>query len=182
MGKPKGIYQVLAERGLFIKGMRGKALLDPHLDAPAALDRCTDFATEMTALEELVNSRGHLLLISPKCHPELAGCGIEYSWGKAKMFYRRDNSSTARKEFRTKIEKALKIEKQTDPLHITRVWKFERRTRDYCRAYKSLEESVQGKTVIREEITYDILENQRKIYKTHRNIGEIENKFINLCD
>eukprot|EP00981_Chlorochromonas_danica_P012091 scaffold4441_cov194-Ochromonas_danica.AAC.1 len=43
-----------------------------------------------------------------------------------------------------------------------------------------LEESVQGKTVIREEITYDILENQRKKYKTHRNIGEIENKFINL--
>eukprot|EP01039_Chlorochromonas_danica_P011639 gene11638-13053_t len=58
------------------------------------------------------------------------------------MFYRRDNSSTARKEFRAKIEKALKIEKQTDPLHITRVWKFERRTRDYCRAYKSLEESA----------------------------------------
>eukprot|EP01031_Cornospumella_fuschlensis_P026587 gene26587-32132_t len=102
VGKPKGIYQVLAERGLYVKGMRdseseadkiqkrleGKALLDPNFDASATLDRCTDFATEIAALEDRLKSRGHLLLISPKCHPALAGCGIEYTWGKAKMTYR----------------------------------------------------------------------------------------------
>eukprot|EP00981_Chlorochromonas_danica_P006701 scaffold1462_cov168-Ochromonas_danica.AAC.11 len=93
----KGMRDSQSEAAKTQKKLQDKALLGPYLDARAALDRCTDFSTEMTALEELVNSRGHLLLISPKCHPELAGCCIEYSWGTAKMFYRRDKSSTARK-------------------------------------------------------------------------------------
>eukprot|EP01031_Cornospumella_fuschlensis_P036620 gene36620-44423_t len=129
------------------KRLEGKALLDPNLDAPATLDRCTDFATEKAALEDRVNSRGHLSLISPKYHPALASCGIEYYWGKAKMTYRRDGSSTAKKDFKLKIENATETKELSHPLHITRVWKFERRKRDYCWAYKSLEASVKGEKI-----------------------------------
>ena len=52
---------------------------------------CTDFFNEKGALEDMVSSRGHVLMVSPKGHPELAGVGVEYSWGKSKMHYRRNN-------------------------------------------------------------------------------------------
>jgi len=42
-------------------------------------------------LEELVHSRGHILLMSPKGHPELAGKGVEYAWGAAKLLFRKIN-------------------------------------------------------------------------------------------
>ena len=40
-----------------------------------------DFKAEKSDLEKLFLSRGHLLISSLKCHPELAGQSIEYHWG-----------------------------------------------------------------------------------------------------
>jgi hypothetical protein len=189
IGKPKGIYQVLKERGLWVNGMRGKEteadkakkrangipLLDDKLNAHKVLDECEDFASEVIALQELVHSRGHVLLISPKCHPEIAGCGIEYSWGKAKMTYRRDPSTTAKKDFKAKVQSSLDRDKT---LTIQRVWKYARRTRDYCRIYYDLENFISQNTINRDDVTYNMLEKQRKVYKTHRNVGEIDRQFI----
>ena len=42
---------------------------------------CPNFRAEKTALQHVVESRGHVLAMSPKGHCELAGCGIEYDWG-----------------------------------------------------------------------------------------------------
>ena len=43
--------------------------------------------------ETLLQYHGRLLGVSidrtPKCHPEMAGEGIEYSWGMAKLLYRK---------------------------------------------------------------------------------------------
>ena len=39
----------------------------------------------------LVEARGHILVMSPKGHCELAGQGIEYDWGKMKQNFRRKN-------------------------------------------------------------------------------------------
>ena len=44
----------------------------------------------------LLMDRGHVLLMSPKAHPELAGKGIEYTLGKFKREVRRLNDSIAR--------------------------------------------------------------------------------------
>ena len=52
------------------------------------LQAMPDFKTERTALQHVVESQGHILL-SPKCHPEVAGVGIEYSWGFSKQKFRR---------------------------------------------------------------------------------------------
>ena len=49
------------------------------------LSNCWDFAHEKTALEDAFESRGHILRMCVKGHPELAGQGIEYSWGLAKQ-------------------------------------------------------------------------------------------------
>ena len=40
--------------------------------------------------KELVESCGHVLRMGVKGHPEMAGKGIEYCWGKSKQKFRRD--------------------------------------------------------------------------------------------
>lgn len=50
---------------------------------------CSDLKEEKSALQQLVGSRGHILVMTPKYHPELAGVGIEYAWGTIKLEFRR---------------------------------------------------------------------------------------------
>ena len=40
-----------------------------------------DFLNEIGILEEIMVLRSHILLMSPKCHPEIAGCASGYLWG-----------------------------------------------------------------------------------------------------
>ena len=87
--KNKGIMQVLYERGLYVEGMQGQQcqktkekfkahqqldkILPPELDAHAVLGNCADFLNERNALQEAVESRGHILRTSVICPPETAG-------------------------------------------------------------------------------------------------------------
>ena len=41
-------------------------------------------------------ARGHILLMCVKCHPELAGVGIENTWGKSAIHFRRNNDCIAK--------------------------------------------------------------------------------------
>ena len=77
-GKPKGMLQVLYERGLYRVGMQkevteeanaARAKRDPPLppiptemDASATLGRCEDYANEVSLLEQLFLDRGHILI------------------------------------------------------------------------------------------------------------------------
>ena len=94
----------------------------------ARLKLCADFANEPTALQHLLAERGHLLVMTPKAHPELAGKGIEYSWGKAKRDFRQHNDCVAA-NLHANVEEAFKS------LDLPRVWRFARRTREWARAY-----------------------------------------------
>eukprot|EP00957_Ditylum_brightwellii_P186116 14169695-Ditylum_brightwellii.AAC.1 len=53
------------------------------------LSKCNDFLNETTQLSYITTQLGCDLDLSPKCHPELAGEGFEYSWGYAKRLYRK---------------------------------------------------------------------------------------------
>ena len=87
VGKPKGLKQVLYERGLYKPDANGKY---PTLaEMKVILGGHTDFLNEIGILEEIMVLRGHILLMSPKCHPEIAGCAIEYLWGYSKQRFRR---------------------------------------------------------------------------------------------
>jgi hypothetical protein len=108
--KPKGILQVLYERG-FID--RNRPLSDYSLDGKVEwkdefgeifprylplclrylLSECSDFKNEVSALEDLaskltINESEVSIIYSPKYHCEIAGDGIEYSWGLSKKYYR----------------------------------------------------------------------------------------------
>ena len=62
---------------------------DGKKNATLFLDQRKDFAGEQTVVEKLFCRYGHLVIASPRYHPELAGLGIEYCWGKAKWCFRR---------------------------------------------------------------------------------------------
>ena len=53
----------------------------------AIISNCTDFEEEETMLQAMGRSMGVIINRSPKCHPKLAGEGVEYSWGCAKNAY-----------------------------------------------------------------------------------------------
>jgi hypothetical protein len=92
LGKPKGMKQI---RGLWNSEMKkhesdhekekkrldGKTLLPEHLDMVRVLSKLPDFKGTKCALRKMIEDRGHILMISPKCHPEIAGNGIESAWG-----------------------------------------------------------------------------------------------------
>jgi hypothetical protein len=69
-------------------------------------------------------------MISPKCHPELAGKGIEYAWGFSSSLFRRTNFPNGL-SLEQKVEAALFQEHLT----LDRIWKFERKARDYMSMY-----------------------------------------------
>jgi hypothetical protein len=95
--------QVLWERGWIDEANLEKYTMNPATDRDGEiLERsaeewslrvlmaslCIDFAEEMTALQHVGNELGVSVIILPKFHAELAGEGIEYSWGVTKGLYR----------------------------------------------------------------------------------------------
>ena len=69
-GKAKGRKQVLWEHGWFLEGMSTAATVAPEMNIDTVLGNLPDFKNERPALQHLVESRGHILLFSPKFHPE----------------------------------------------------------------------------------------------------------------
>ena len=127
VGEAKGMRQILWERGFDVSEMKGE-------DMRKALAECSDFKSEVGALERSVIERGHILLMSPKAHPELAGLGIEYCWGKAKSDFRRNNAMDATRG--TVVEDLHKrTVKSLMGIDVLRVRRFARKTREYMRAY-----------------------------------------------
>jgi len=84
--------QVLFERGWWPSEVTGVArTYMKQYDMAVALGMLPDFLAE-TAFEDSLIWCGHFRLLSPKGHPELAGQGVEYCWGKAKQHHRRHNT------------------------------------------------------------------------------------------
>ena len=151
-----------------------RLIVTPDLDAHAVLNNCTDFKFERTALQDVVERRGHILLPSVVCTPETAGGGIEYGWGKLKYEQRRENDCATRLEAGVKyVERVKKMCKNTTVLPLSRVFKYQRRARDYIRLYMS--ETMRS---VKSAPSYTAIERMRKKQKTHRNIMEIDRSFV----
>ena len=99
-GKPKGLLQVLGERGLIERAALERYTLDGRKDTiPGKIDlqyslcsllgECKDFKEEETALQFLGTQLGVTVLLTPKFHVELAGEGVEFSWAHSKAYYQR---------------------------------------------------------------------------------------------
>jgi hypothetical protein len=106
---------------------------------------------------------------SVKCHPELAGCGVEYSWVKLKVDYRRKNSkgiyAPVSKGGSTTEEKLCRFKSTSLP--IERVWKFESKARDYRRMHIVPDVSIRNMTIKELNVSYSHLEKMMKMRKSH---------------
>ena len=108
----------------------------PEKKRDTHLSDLPDFKGEMSAPQNRVHSRGHILLLSPKFHPEVAGVGIEHSWGMSKLKFCREINNEHPKDSHQNITKSMCRE---SILTVPRVRRFARRTRDFCRSYIAFE-------------------------------------------
>jgi hypothetical protein len=108
-------------------------------------------------------SRGQIPEMSPKCHPELAGVGIEYSWGKSKMHFRRHTDHVAR-HLHANIEKSMSLEVLT----VLRVRRFARKARSYRESYATSE-------VAMSRVDIEKIVTSRKC---HRSAMDVDWKFL----
>lgn len=164
---------------LFLARASADKYLDPSLDAPLVLSQQPDFLYEVTALQEIYLNRGHILFKSVICHPEMAGGGIEYAWGKLKYEQRQRNQSAKAKlksgeEFYAAIE-ALVHDKTV--MSMERAWKYQRRARDYMRVYRAVSLGGCIGTGVASELTYADIEKMRTHQKSHRCTGEQDAQF-----
>ena len=79
VGCAKGAKQMLWERGHWRAGLTLSCCKKILKDMP-------DFRLETSELSNLWRRRGHGFELGVKCHPEMAGCGVEYCWGKVRVF------------------------------------------------------------------------------------------------
>jgi len=84
-------------------------------------------------LQMMDQSMGMIVDHTPKCHPELAGDGIKYSWGCCKKFYRQLSLQEKKRKdnFMSSMRKCL----STEVLDITQIWKFTKRAQEYICSY-----------------------------------------------
>ncbi len=122
-GKPKGMLQILFERG-FINPERmteytidGRNDVFGNLVADTSLrylmEQLSDFQDEETLLQYHGRQIGGKVDRTPKCHPDMAGEGVEYDWACGKNVYRRlplkDKKTKAK--FRELVSKCLDTDK-----------------------------------------------------------------------
>jgi hypothetical protein len=136
------------------------------------LSNLPDFQNQQIGMRTLLELRGHILIVSPKCHPELAGSGIEYCWGIAGINFGNILNKNSQ-NVRGHIARVLGPE----ILSLSRDWKYERKSRDYMRLYYKMSLNGHGNL----PTNYEEIERMRKIEKTrrsHRQIFDIERSYI----
>jgi hypothetical protein len=135
-----------------------------------------DFVNEITLLQYFTEQRSlpagcQLTIIrSPKCHPELAGEGIEYDWAAAKQFYRRQKL----KDKRTKDKFGKLVIQSLDQVKMNLRIEFSRRARQYMLAYQTVESfkkdpRAAGKNF---ESSAHLLDSVVKERKSHRTVSQ----------
>ncbi len=137
---------------------------------------CLDFAEEVTALQHLGNELGVSVLITPKFHAEMAGEGVEYSWGVSRNVYRRMplNSKKGKESFKALVHECT----SRDILSTKTVRKLSRRARSYICAYFVLHESKNNGNDM-PLLTLPLIERLVKAFKTHRVAVDFDAGFVN---
>ena len=114
--KPKGSLQILWERGWIDPDKphthytkHGKkdlyGILDESTSISCLMSKQPDFLEQETLLQYYAKELGVESDRSPVCHPEIAGEGIEFDWGCAKVYYR--SQSISRKRSKDKFKKLV---------------------------------------------------------------------------
>ena len=136
-GEPKGMKQILIERGLWREGLHADCqLCKDKIDDITRTDCCArrilslqpDFLAQKSALEEVIMEAGHKCIFYPKFHCELNF--IERYWGAAKR-YARENCDYSWSGLQSTVPKGL------NSVNIITIRKFARKAWWYMDLYKN---------------------------------------------
>jgi hypothetical protein len=187
-GKPKGLKQVLWERGFIEEAFVDEYTINPKFGAdgdviPESEDysllffmsTCLDFAGEKTALQNVGHQRGVQVFITPKFHCEIAGEGIEYSWAVAKGKYRR-MPLALKKGTKVQFHQLVKDCVTQDVLTTERVRKLSRRAKAYICAYYYLERNKEQDGSVKPASLPEI-ERLMNLFRIHRSALDFDRQF-----
>ncbi len=194
-GKPKGMLQLLWERGFLDPSISADKLWDTYSIKPKKdafgnvlpgtglremVSALPDFVDEKTLLQHHAESRSIedgcqiTMIRSPKCHPELAGEGIEYDWAVAKKFYRM--MKMADKKTKEKCFKS--VQASLDKVDPKSRRSSSKRAREYMLAYDTLEAWKEDETRGQEpESSAHFLDSVVKERRSHRSVSH-DGKFV----
>jgi hypothetical protein len=191
-GKQKGLLQILWERGFVdvnnlsaytVDGKKDEyGVIQKETSLKHLMSNCTDFEEEESLLQSMGRQMGVMIDRTPKCHCEMAGEGVEYSWGCAKNAYRAKpiGEKRGKETYRNTVRSCL----SQDVISKERVRKFSQRARAYMCAYLALEKEKEMQTG--EQTKQNDLnsvpvkiEQMVKQFKTHRCALDFDRGFIN---
>ncbi|KAG7349554.1 hypothetical protein IV203_012151 [Nitzschia inconspicua] len=134
-----------------------------------------DFQNELTHLQVMANELKVQVMFTPKFHAEMAGEGIEYSWGFVKGSYRRKPLQKKRKraDFEDLVDKCTNVETE---LTKARIRKFSALARAYLCTYHYLATAEPTAAAIKDNDQekkqkvpmMDEIESLMNKFKTHR--------------
>ena len=142
VGKAKGALQVLYERGWIDPENIGKYTWKGTKDGAYSLHdlmkKQEDFMNEKTLLMLHGEKLGVTIDRTPKCHPEIAGEGIEYGWAFSKLKYR--GSSIALKRTKESFRDLVRLCIGDTVLTVHKMRKCSKKAREYMLLYRALKE------------------------------------------
>lgn len=140
------------------------------------LDECADFKDEMSLIQytlKLIGGCG--AKFTPKCHPELAGEGIEYDWGCSKRYFRKRRSEVAGS---IKWENFLELVKDSlRQISMEKALRYARRAGMYKVGYwmllhkKTTPDASEGVVCMMQNVETTIKLLKAKTYKQHRGVS-----------
>jgi hypothetical protein len=196
------MLQILCERG-FVDPLKkkkdytlqGKKDAFGKVNPETSLKHLMSLLTDFIKKETLLQYHGRLLKVKvvriPKCHPKIAGKGIEYNWGCGKGFYHHLPLSVKK----TKIKFRESVKKSLDMNKVLTIWRshlFSKRAREYTVAYSILDNNNSEEEVdnnnsddngkqeeTKPQMTAYLIKKIAKQYKSHRSVADFDAGFIN---
>ena len=209
LGKPKGAFQVLFERGWIDpsnlskyteKGRHNEmGVLLEHMSIKLLMQKQQDFMSEVTLLQFHGSKLGVTIDRSPKCHPEIAGEGIEFLWAISKLYYR--SQPISRKRTKNDFLALVKESFSADVIDVPIARACSRRCREYMLMYSAVdrihpnhddaknsknENPTQNRIATtdpkndnhNENINHALFEKSIKLYKSHRSMADSDSAVI----
>ena len=167
-GQPKGLKQLVWERGLWKTGMtKTGGSNGESFSVKATLESQPDISKQRTVLEEVLVKHAHMeAVMIPKYHCELNG--IERVWGRSK-FYTRCKCNYSFPD----LMKNVPVSLLTGNIPVSMHRKFARKARDYVRAYSRAHGDGTAAAEVSQRAALFVKE--EKIYRSHRGVPPHEN-------
>ena len=117
---------------------------------------------------ELIDAR---LILTPKCHPEIAGRNVEYAYGYGKLRFRHDFNDAIASNLKENVIRSL----DQQVLALNRLRKFVRKARKYKLTYLLLFHLTYGDN---RNAGKDDIDHITKVFKAHRSAMDSDCTFI----